>query len=93
MVANVISMSGILNFTIMNEFNAPTTSDAPIAPNMAIRVSCENQTNIEMTIALANDATEPTDRSKPSTVKDIVIPIAIMVTIEIERRMLIRLLA
>ncbi len=42
-------------------------------------------------MALANDATEPTERSKPSTVSDIVMPIAMMVTIEMERRMFIRL--
>ena len=42
-------------------------------------------------MALDNDATDPTERSKPSTDSEIVMPIAIIVTIEMERRMLIRL--
>jgi hypothetical protein len=41
---------------------------------------------------LASEATEPTERSKPSTDKEMVIPMAIIVTIEIERRMLMILL-
>jgi hypothetical protein len=54
-----------------------------------MNVFCECHTNIEITIAFASEATEPTDRSKPPTASEIVIPIEIMVTIEIERKILI----
>ena len=92
MVASVISMSGILNFTIINEFKAPTTNDAAIAEMIATSVFCENQTNIEITIAFDKEATDPTDKSNPSTDKDMVIPIAMIVTIEMERKILMILL-
>ncbi len=76
----------------MNALKAPTSNAAITAEKMATTVSCENQTNIEMTIAFDKDATDPTDRSKPLTDSEMVIPIAIMVTIEIDRNILIRLL-
>jgi hypothetical protein len=41
-----------------------------------------------MTTALVNETVEPTDKSNPSTDKDMVIPTAIMVTIEIDLRIL-----
>ena len=87
-IASVISISGIFSFTIINELIAPTIKAAAIADNTAIKVFCENQTNIEMTMAFDKDATEPTDKSKPSTVKEMVMPIAMMVTMEIERKIL-----
>jgi hypothetical protein len=91
-VANVMSISGTFSFTIINEFKAPTSSDATIADNIATTVFCENHTNIEITIAFDKDATDPTDKSNPFTDKEIVIPIAMIVTIEIERKILIILL-
>ena len=85
MVASVINISGIRIFTIIMEFNIPTINAAAIAEIMATKVFCENQTNMEITIAFDKEATDPTERSKPSTVKLMVIPIAMMVTIEMER--------
>jgi hypothetical protein len=90
-IAKVRSISGILTFTIKNEFRAPTNKDAAIAAKMAMNVFCENHTNIEITIAFDKEATDPTERSKPLTESEIVIPIAIMVTIEMERNILIML--
>jgi hypothetical protein len=91
-VASVISISGTFSFTMTNEFKAPTSSEATIAEKIATAVFCENHTNIEMTIAFDREATEPTDKSNPFTAREMVIPIAIIVTIEIERKILIILL-
>lgn len=43
---------------------------------------------MEITIAFDNVATEPTDKSKPFTASEIVSPTAMMVTIEIDRKIL-----
>jgi hypothetical protein len=56
-----------------------------------MNVFCENHTNIEITIAFDNEATDPTDKSNPLTESEIVIPIAIMVTMEMERNILMML--
>ena len=92
MVARVISISGIFNFTIIKELKAPTNSAAAIAEKIATVVFCENQTNMEITIALDRDATDPTDKSKPLTVREMVMPIAIIVTIEMDLKILMTLL-
>ena len=49
------------------------------------------QTNNETTNAFANEAVDPTDRSKPPMVSEIDTPMAITVTIAMERRMLMML--
>lgn len=72
----------------MNAFSRPAIRQTAIAVMMPTNAFCECQTNMEMTTALASDATEPTDRSKPPTESEIVIPIAMTVTMEIERKML-----
>jgi hypothetical protein len=90
-IASVSSISGILTFTIKKEFRAPTSNEARMAAMIAMNVFCENHTNIEMTIALDSEATEPTDKSNPLTDNEIVIPIAIIVTIEMERSILMML--
>lgn len=59
---------------------------APVVPNPC-------QTNSEITSALASEAVEPTDRSKPPTDSEIETPMAITVTMAIERRILMMLLA
>lgn len=59
---------------------------APVVPNPC-------QTKSEITSALANEAVEPTDRSKPPTDSEIETPMAITVTMAIERRILMMLLA
>ena len=55
---------------------------------MAINIFWENHTNIETTTAFERETVEPTDKSNPSTESEIVIPIAIMVTMEIDLKIL-----
>src|SRR5689334_6482774 len=87
-----MSKSGILILTIINALNNPTTKQAMIAILTLTRVACEYQTNIDMTTALDNEAVEPTDKSNPPTANEIVIPIAMIVTMEIDLRMVMTLL-
>ena len=47
--------------------------------------------NIEITIAFDKEATDPTDKSKPLTEREIVIPIAIIVTMDMDLKILIML--
>ncbi len=49
------------------------------------------QTNSEITSAFASEAVDPTDRSKPPMVNDTETPIAITVTMAMERKMLMML--
>ncbi|CQR22038.1 Uncharacterised protein [Yersinia enterocolitica] len=58
---------------------------APVVPN-------PYQTNSDTTMAFASDAVEPTDRSKPPIDREIDTPMAITVTMAMERKMLMILL-
>ena len=70
----------------------PNKKCGKMAAPIAITGVCEYQTNIDMTIAFEREATEPTDKSNPPTEREMVMPIAIIVTMEIERRMVTILL-
>jgi hypothetical protein len=90
-IARVRSISGIFTFTISREFNSPTINEAATAAIIAMKVFCENHTNMEITIAFEREATEPTDKSNPFTASETVMPMAMIVTIEMDRRMLMML--
>lgn len=87
-MASVMSISGIFILTIIQAFSKPTIREAASAERIAMSGFCENHTNMEITIAFDNVATEPTDKSKPFTAREIVSPTAMMVTIEIDRKIL-----
>ena len=61
-------------------------SDAIIGTMIATAISCLCKTSIEADKIVAKPAVDPTDKSSPLTVNDIVTPSAIKVTMEIERR-------
>ncbi|SVK54875.1 Uncharacterised protein [Acinetobacter baumannii] len=73
--------------------NRPTSVHSNRVTTMAPAVPNPCQTNSEITSALASEAVEPTDRSKPPTDSEIETPMAITVTMAIERRILMMLLA
>jgi hypothetical protein len=89
MVAKVISISCTLILTIIKAFIAPQTSATAIAARIATTVFCSCHTNMEITTATDIDAVEPTDKSNPPTDREIVIPIAIIVTMDMERKIFI----
>ena len=81
-------MSGIFRITIRKALNRPTSVQSASVIRMASVVPKPCQTNIEITSALASEAVEPTDKSKPPTESEIETPMAITVTMAIERRIL-----
>lgn len=84
-------MSGIRRITIRNALNSPTKVQSARVIRIASVVPKPCQTNSEITSALASEAVEPTDKSKPPMVSDIDTPMAITVTMAMERRMLMML--
>ena len=92
MDARVASMSGTLSFTIRNEFTAATTSATRSASPIEVNVDMPYHTNIVITSDVAKVAVDPTERSNPFTVRDIVTPIAITVTIDIPLSIVVMLL-
>ncbi len=78
--------------TIKKALNSPTSVQSARVIRMDSVVPKPCQTNREITSALASDAVEPTERSNPPMVSEIETPIAITVTIAMERRMLMMLL-
>lgn len=84
-------MSGMRSTTIRKALNSPTRVQSARVIRIASVVPRPCQTNREITSALASDAVDPTDRSKPPMVREIDTPMAITVTMAIERRMLMML--
>ncbi|MNV89572.1 hypothetical protein D3C71_1838800 [compost metagenome] len=71
--------------------NRPTRVQISNVSTIAPVVPKPYQTNSETTRALASEAVEPTERSKPPTDSDIDTPMAMTVTMAIERRILMML--
>ena len=89
-VARVANKSGILNQTMSKMFTRATLRDKRSAKPIETPSGRLYQTKNETTKELASVAVEPTDKSNPLTVKETVKPIAIIVTIEMLRKILIK---
>jgi hypothetical protein len=84
----VASMSGIRSLTMRKALKAPTIMHTMRVRGRAIPEGSPCQMKREIATASASEATEPTERSSPPTEREVDTPMAITVTIDMERRML-----
>jgi hypothetical protein len=97
MVPNVASISGIFSLTISRVFIPATNRDTTSKVKMIARniqpglLPKENQTRNVIHTVFEREAVEPTERSMPFTVRAKVIPVAMIVTIQTDRIMVIML--
>jgi hypothetical protein len=91
-LARVANISGIFITIIKKELKRPTTRLVTRAIRIEGNVGKLYHIRQDTTTALDRDATDPTERSNPPTEREVETPMAMTVTIEIERRILIILL-
>lgn len=91
MVASVARRSGSFSLTMSNEFNRPTAIPNKSGTRRVTKISCRYKTREAALAIVARLTVEPTDKSKPSTIRENVMPMATSVTIEMDRKISLKI--